>query len=127
MIWRPRELNYGADLCCNNALESQTSFMSGRHPLTAEFVKRGFHLFVQSDGGCRTNVGSATGWRILAAKRNGRACELLQRGGTFSPEAMSSLTVETLALEEVLVRVESLIRKWGKGKGGASEHEQSKL
>ena len=88
--WRKRGKNKGADRWCNEILDHNTNYFHHYHHMhqhphttndsnnnnnnnnsnnatTAKYLP---NLFIQSDGGCRYNGFSSTGWRIIAVTNN---------------------------------------------------------
>ena len=106
--WRARVLNYGADKQCEKVLDDCSSFI-WHHSNFLRFLSLEANLFIQSDGGCRFNGYSATGWRIRASDSRTLTCTTIAEGGTLHVGNLSSTHIETLALHEVVSHVDNYI------------------
>ena len=59
------------------------------------------HIFAQSDGGCRHRGTSATGYAIKVHNNNNNTTQDVAEAGTIIQRNLSSLTVETIALDQL--------------------------
>ena len=100
LTWRNRELNYGAELCCNEVLNNENSF-KWTHPRFEDCIKKKFSLFVQSDGGCRKRGHSSTGWSVKAVSSDGTDTTCVARGGTLYSGDFSWTVIEMYVAEKV--------------------------
>ena len=82
---------------------------SYEHKLLKRTCEAGYNLFLQSDGGSRNEVTSATGWKVTAILAEKDKVSYIARGGTSIPRGHSPLHIEVLALEELLNKVHKSI------------------
>ena len=109
IYWRSRELNYGADSLCERVLDSKSNVLE-THPNLKEYIANRANLFIQSDGGCRGDGISATGWRIRASHPGSRKCITVASGGSIVQGNLNSLHVEALAMHEATRFLDRLLR-----------------
>ena len=105
--WRPRELNHGADSQCNKTLDNNSKHCFEAKDVS-KYIHRTFNLFVQTDGGCRGDGRSASGWRIRAINCLKDEPKDIALGGTIYDGNHSSLDIETKALNEAITYLDNL-------------------
>jgi len=105
--WRNRELNHGADTQCNLTLDKNKTHMYEHHKIK-QFIHKGVNLFIQTDGGCRGDGRSASGWRIRAVKGSNNECTTIAQGGTLYNNNHSSLDIEAKALNEAIEYLDNI-------------------
>ena len=145
--WRSRRKNKGADRWCNEVLDHNTNYFHHyhhmhQHPHTTNDdddsnnnnttnSKYLPNLFIQSDGGCRYNGFSSTGWRIIAVTNNQQqpttnnqrptttntatatnttTTTTIAEGGSLHNGDRTSFSIECRALQKVLKMVLNLCR-----------------
>ena len=80
----------------NNNNNNNNNDNNYRHNNTTQWP----NIFIQSDGGCRYQGSSSTGWRIMAKYND--TTETIIEGGTLHPTDMCSFSIECVALNEAL-------------------------
>ena len=101
--WRYREYNKTADKVCNTIMDNNKDIHTNipTPPPTDPHT----HIFAQSDGGCRHTGTSSTGYAIKTHNSNTNTTTLITTGGTIINSNLSSLTVETIALDLLTERI----------------------
>ena len=137
--WRSRCKNKGADRWCNEVLNHNANHLhyyrhrhqqpqttndnnnSNNNTTTSEHLP---NLFIQSDGGCRYNGFSSTGWRVRIITNNQpqqqptasnqrttkTTTTTIAEGGSLHNGDRTSFSIECKALQEVLRTVLYLYR-----------------
>ena len=109
--WRNRELNFGADNQCNIVMDTGLNHLILHHAtLHNRIWSRKKNFYLQTDGGCRHEGHSATGWR-LRTQGLGNSAVTIAEGGTIYNCNMTSLEIEAHAMLEALRFIESQMQE----------------
>jgi hypothetical protein len=109
--WRPREFNKDPDAAVNQVLDNKSSFAEMRTNWQ-EYLTKGANLYISSDGGCRGNGVSATGWTVSSVGVGSDGLEWvvwLGTGGTLWHQNCSSFLIESMAVDEVTRIIDAVI------------------
>ena len=112
VAWVPREFNNAADSIVNIVMDAKAP-LSYKHKDVGAAIRTGYNLKIGTDGGVRGEKVSGAGWVVFAVQvkeggREGKHVHIL-KGGTYHGVGMSSLAIETLALDEALIVITSYL------------------
>ena len=69
-------------------------------PNITDYFSRKANLFLQSDGACRDNLQSSTGWKLKAVSPTLKKAVTLATGGKLIDKGLPSLVIELIALDD---------------------------
>ena len=112
VVWVPREFNNAADTIVNVVMNAKAP-LSFKHKDVGAIIRSGYNLKIGTDGGGAWGEGERDRMGCLCGAGGGggkerKSCIIL-KGGTYHGVGMSSLAVETLALDEALAALTSYL------------------
>ena len=109
IVWQPREFNKMADFLVNYTMDERKSWAKV-FPERAD-VSPEANFLVHADGGTREGRCSAAAWCIEAVHVRGQtqARSVVLIAGTFISDPVSSFLAETIALDEAVQALDTLL------------------